>query len=95
MLSTDQLPPTEVVLVQPRPAGVALAPMVTSTQWAPIPDLRLARPNSTFVTHLIASATRAPQTRSLRRATPADAQTAYKASQHQARDTGIRMRHTV
>jgi hypothetical protein len=47
------------------------------------------------VTHLIATATRAPQTRILRRATPTDAQTAYKASQREFRDAGIRMRQTI
>jgi hypothetical protein len=97
MLSTDQPPQTEdeAVPAQARPACVALVPVVTTTQWAPIPDLRHARPNSTFVTHLIATATRAPQTRILRRATPTDAQTAYKASQREFRDAGIRMRQTI
>ena len=41
----------------------------------------MPRPDPTFVTHLIATAEHAPQTRSLRRASPADAQTAYSASQ--------------
>jgi hypothetical protein len=94
MLSADQTE-DESVPSQARPACVALVPMVASARWTPSPDLRLARPDSTFVTHLIASATRVPQTRGLRRATPADAQTAYKASQRQSRDTGIRMRQTI
>src|SRR5271157_227639 len=97
MATTDQPPRTEDegVPAQARPACVALVPVVTSAQWAPIPELRHSRPNSTFVTHLIATATRAPQTRSLRRASPADAQTAYKASQRELRDAGIRMRQTI
>ena len=43
---------------------------------------RLSR-RSTFVTQLIATAEHVPQTRSLRRATPADAQAAYGARRHQ------------
>ncbi|MEH2511681.1 hypothetical protein V1291_003035 [Nitrobacteraceae bacterium AZCC 1564] len=35
------------------------------------------RPNASFVTHLIATAEQAPQTRTLRRATPTDALAAY------------------
>jgi hypothetical protein len=46
-----------------------------------------------FVTHLIASAEHVPQTRSLRRATPADAQTAYRAHQHQVQ--GVRTRQII
>ena len=38
-------------------------------------------PNSTFVAHLIATAEHVPQTRSLRRATPADALSAYRSHQ--------------
>lgn len=41
------------------------------------PALRLARPDASFVTHLIAMAEQTPQTRTLRRATPADARAVY------------------
>ena len=37
-----------------------------------------------FVAHLIATAGHVPQTRSLRRATPADAQTAYSTNQQRS-----------
>jgi len=40
------------------------------------------RPDPTFVAHLIATAEQLPQTRSLRRATPADALSAYRSVQH-------------
>ena len=51
------------------------------------------RPTSTFVTQLIATADHAPQTRSLRRATAADAQTAYSANRRPIPGAGIRTRH--
>ena len=41
------------------------------------PDPHLPRPNSIFVTHLIATVEQAPQTRTLRRATASDARAAY------------------
>lgn len=76
-----------------KPACVALVPVVTSAQWSQIPHLQLARSDSTFVTHLIATAEHVPQTRSFRRATPADAQTAY--GPHPVGSTGIRTRQTI
>ena len=78
-----------------KPACMALVPVVPSLQWAPIP--RLSRPDPSFVTHLIATAEHAPQTRILRRATPADAQTAYRsaANQNQIRITGVQTRHVA
>ena len=42
--------------------------------------LRSARHDPSFLTHLIAIAERCPQTRVLRRATPADALAAYRAA---------------
>jgi hypothetical protein len=48
-----------------------------------------------FVTQLIATAEYAPQTRSLQRATPADAQAAYRANQRHADGAGIRTRQIV
>jgi hypothetical protein len=82
-----------------RPACVALVPVVQPTQWTRTVSQPFSRPASTFVTQLLATAERAPQTRSLRRATAADAQTAYSASQHQvqlqARGTGVRTRQII
>lgn len=42
------------------------------------PTRRSSRPDAAFVTHLIATAAQEPQTRSLRRASPADALTRYR-----------------
>jgi hypothetical protein len=76
-----------------RPACVALVPMVQRTEWtAHRPP---ARPASTFVAQLLATADQAPQTRGLRRATAADARTAYSASRPQARAAGIRTRQII
>src|ERR1700679_1967111 len=78
-----------------KPACGALVPLVASAQWSPIPGQLLSRADSTFVTHLIPTAEHAPQTRSLRRATPADAQTAYGAHQHPISGVGIRTQRTI
>lgn len=59
-------------------AGGALVPLTPTVQWAykqPLP-----RPDPTFVTQLIASAEQFPQASRLRRASPADARSAYAAS---------------
>ena len=82
-----------------RPACVALVPMVQPTEWTRTASQQPSRPASTFVTQLLATAEHAPQTRSLRRATAADARTAYSASQRQvqiqARVVGIRTRQVI
>lgn len=57
--------------------GTALIPL----QRLPLrtqPALHSGRPDAAFVTHLIATAAHEPQTRSLRRASPADALTRYR-----------------
>ena len=71
---------------------VALVPMVTAAKWSQISSSQLSLSNSTFVAHLIATAEHVPQTRSLRRATPADAQSAYSTNQHRLQGAGIRAR---
>ena len=72
---------------------VALVPVVASAEWRhPVSP---PRPNSIFVTHLIATAERAPQTRHLRRATAADAQSAYSAHQHRVPGAGVRTRQII
>jgi antitoxin (DNA-binding transcriptional repressor) of toxin-antitoxin stability system len=76
------------------PACVALVPMAQPTQWTRTLS-QPARPASTFITQLLATADHAPQTRSLRRATAADAQTAYSANQRPARPAGIRTRQSI
>jgi hypothetical protein len=52
-------------------------------------------PNPMFVTQLIATADHAPQTRSLRRASFADARTAYRASESPVRALGTRTRQII
>jgi hypothetical protein len=76
-----------------RPACVALVPVVPSVHWSRVPDQQMSRAD--FVTQLIATAEYAPQTRSLRRATPADAQAAYRANQRHADGAGIRTRQII
>jgi hypothetical protein len=82
-------------LPAPQPACVALVPTAPSAPWSPTPIRPLSRPSSIFVTHLIATAEQAPQTRNLRRATAADAQIAYGANQHPVGRTGFRTRQTI
>jgi hypothetical protein len=69
-----------------------LVPVTQSVQFSPRPA---PRPDPTFVAQLIATADRAPQTRSLRRASLADAQTAYGAHQIRRPGTGFRTRQTI
>jgi hypothetical protein len=97
MLSTDrpQQVPDDVVLAGARPACVALVPTVAAAQWSRISSHQLSLSNSTFVAHLIATAEHVPQTRSLRRATPADARTAYCANQYRVQGAGVRSRRTI
>jgi hypothetical protein len=68
--------------------------MVQSAQWSGA-HIPLPRPDPIFVTHLIATAEQVPQTRSLRRGTPADAQTAYSANRHHTLGAGIRTRQVI
>ena len=76
-----------------KPPCAALVPVVSTVQWSRVPDQPRSRAD--FVTQLIATAEYAPQTRSLRRATPADAQAAYGAHLRQAQDAGIRTRQII
>jgi hypothetical protein len=55
----------------------------------------MARPDPTFLTHLIATAEQAPQTRSMRRASIEDAQTAYGAHPLERRSVTRRTRQLV
>ena len=82
-------------LPEAAPASVALVPTVASAQRSQASIRPLSRPSSIFVTHLIATAAQAPQTRSLRRATPADAQTAYQANRNPVSDAGFRTRQII
>jgi hypothetical protein len=78
-----------------KPPCVALVPVVTAAKWSRISGSLLSPSNSTFVAHLIATAEHVPQTCSLRRATPADALTAYNTNQHRLQGPGIRARQII
>jgi len=82
------------VLLDEKPACVALVPVASSAQWSPSHSQR-SLPSSIFVTQLIATAEQAPQTRGLRRATAADAQTAYRANQKPIQSAGSRTRQII
>ena len=74
------------------PASAELVPLTQPVQ----PSPRTApRPAPAFVAQLIATFDQSPQTRRLRRASLADAQAAYGASQIRQRSAGLRTRQTI
>jgi len=75
------------------PACVELVPVTQTVRWST--RSAVARPDPVFVTHLIATADQAPQTRSLRRGTLEDAQTAYGAHPQERRSVARRTRQVV
>jgi hypothetical protein len=77
-----------------RPACTALVPLAYTERRSRRRWYRWA-PDPIFVTHLIAAAQQAPQTRRVRQATPADAQAAYQPRRSTARDAGSRMRQLI
>jgi hypothetical protein len=81
------------VFAETRPACVALVPVVSTAHWSAVPDQQLSRAD--FVAQLIATAEYVPQTRSMRRASPADAKAAYQAGQHRPSRAGIRARQII
>jgi len=81
------------VLDADRPACVALVPVVETVQWTR--KATIARPDPTFLTHLIATADHAPQTCNLRRGSVEDAQTAYGAPPRERRSVARRTRQVV
>jgi len=85
----DRRQMTASLRMQSSPA-LPLVPVVPTVHWSRVPDQQMSRAD--FVTQLIATAEYAPQTRSLRRATPADAGAAYRANQHQSHGAGVRTR---
>jgi hypothetical protein len=76
-----------------KPACMALVPVVPAVQWSH--PAHLQRADSIFVTQLIATAEQDPQTRALRRATLADAQSAYGATRRHTVGAGIRTRQII
>jgi hypothetical protein len=95
MLTTDRPEPAvdDGVVLDAGPACVALVPVIPLAQWSHGSGRRWS-PNSIFVTQLIATA-EAPQARGLRRATLADARSAYHASQSPIRGVGSRTRQII
>jgi hypothetical protein len=79
----EQLAEDDGVLADENPTCVALVPLEPAVHWSRVRDQQPSRAD--FITQLIATAEHVPQTRSLRRATPADAKAAYGASRLQAR----------
>lgn len=58
--------------------GIALTRTEPPLRTAPVSS-RVARPDASFIAHLIATAEQVPQTRELRRAAVADVEAAYRA----------------
>ncbi len=71
--------------------SVDLVPVTASVRW--LPKRPLNRPDPGFITQLIATAEQVPQTRSLRRGSPADAQIAY--GPHPRPRVGFRTRQSI
>jgi hypothetical protein len=76
-----------------RPASMALVRMVEPAQWSHVRPL--PRPDSIFLSHLIATHDHAPQTCSLRRASASDANAAYTANRQRIGGAGLRARQIV
>jgi hypothetical protein len=96
MLSTSPSEPAveDGVVLDAKSACVALVPVTSPAEWSPSHSQR-SLPSSIFVTQLIATAEHMPQTRGLRRATAADAQTAYRANQKPVYSLGGRTRQII
>jgi hypothetical protein len=90
--STEQVQEGEFTDLE-EPASVELVPVSQPLQWAH--KAATPRPDPTFLAQLIATADQAPQTCGLRRASPADAQTAYGATQTRRGGAGFRTRQTI
>jgi hypothetical protein len=73
------------------PASLALVPLAPSTRRVRI----ITRPDPSFVAHLIATQAQLPQTRTLRRAAPSDALSAYTAQPRPLAVTGSRTRQVI
>lgn len=89
---SDQIMDGEV-LDADEPACVALVPVAQTVQWSR--KSAMARPDPSFLAHLIATADQAPQTRGLRRASIEDAQMAYGVHPQERRSVTRRTRQVV
>jgi hypothetical protein len=77
-----------------KPACTALVPLAFTERRARRRWYRWA-PDPIFVAHLIAEAQHVPQARGLRRASPADAQAAYRPRKTPVDGVGSRMRQVI
>ena len=82
------------VTAEANPPCMALVPVTETARWSS-PIHPLPRPNSNFVTQLIAAVDLAPQTRILRRASASDARAAYTANWHSTAGAGLKARQTA
>ena len=83
----------EDVVTEVTPVSTALVPIARQMRW--LPKIPVTRPDPTFLTQLIATAEHVPQTRSLRRASIEDAQTAYGAHPQERRSVARRTRQVI
>ena len=94
MLDTDR--PDEILdgefVNLDEPACTEVVPVAESVRWSPRPA---PRADPTFVAQLIATTDQRRKPGSLQRASLADAQTAYGASQSRRCGTGFRTRQTI
>ena len=77
-----------------KPASTALVPFTSSARRAYSYRWRWA-PDPIFITHLIAEAQQVPQSCRLRRASPADAQAAYRTHLGPIGNIGLRTRQVA
>lgn len=94
MSNSDQTAFDDTADPQAQPESRALVPLAFTERRARRRWYRWA-PDPIFVTHLIAEAQQVPQARRMRRASLADAQTAYRTHQTPVPDVGSRMRQVV
>jgi hypothetical protein len=93
MSSVNEQEMEDGVFQDVEPRCVALVPLAQDVHW--VRKLSLPRPDPSFVTQLIATAEQVPQTRTLRRAAPADALSAYSTHQPAAGQAGLRTRQII
>jgi hypothetical protein len=92
MLDADRPEQTDGADADQRTGG-ALVPVTPTVQW--VHKTPAPRPDPSFVTQLIANAEQFPQASRLRRATPADARSAYGAKRQPPDPKGSRTRQIV
>jgi hypothetical protein len=81
------------ITLDAEPACTALVPLARTAQWSRIRPL--PRPDSIFLSHLIADSEQAPQTGILRQASVSNANAAYTANWHRVAGTGLRPRQVA